>query len=242
MLEMPRYHGRVNGTVASVGTAMTSPASASRISHCLPAQARPRRDCSTCCVVFAARRAASSCWKARRSSLAARAIAVGSAEGRDLGDQLVAVDRLDDVIARALAHAPDLVGFLRLGRAKDDGHAARRRIATDRARRLEAVESGHDDVHQDQVGLYRLRLEDSVFAIVAGDDLVACLRQHVVEDMPLGRRVVDDQYAFYRHCFRTPPCPSARPPDAGVAQCAAALTCVPTAFNRLSLVNGLVRY
>src|SRR5260370_2157615 len=111
MFATPRYQGLVRGTVAIGGTAITSPASASRISHCSPAEASPSRDCSTCAAVLAASRVASSCWKARRSSLAARAIAGSqdSAEGRDLGQQLLALDRLHDVIAPPLPHSPHLV-------------------------------------------------------------------------------------------------------------------------------------
>src|SRR5450755_3315190 len=127
---MPRYHDLVSGTVATVGTAITSPASASRINHWLPPHDSPRRDCSTWAVVFAARRVASSCWNARRLSLAARAIRK-SAERRYLREQLVAIDRLDDVVARALPHTPDLVGFLALGRAKNDRNGPRDRIAAD---------------------------------------------------------------------------------------------------------------
>src|SRR5262252_8969331 len=110
---MPRYQGLVRGTVASCGSAMTSPASASLINQCSPPQLTPRRDCSTCAAVLAARRVASSCWKARRSSLAARAMdsRQRSAEGGDLREQLFALHRLHDVIPGALSHAPDLVGF-----------------------------------------------------------------------------------------------------------------------------------
>src|SRR5215831_11209972 len=115
MLAMPRYHGLVRGTLAICGSAMTSPASASRISHCSPAQESPSRDCSTWAAVFAASRVASSCWNARRSSFAGRAMCVvRSTEGGDLGEQLFALHRLHDVVARALAQAPDLVGLLAL--------------------------------------------------------------------------------------------------------------------------------
>src|SRR5271157_1051290 len=102
MLATPRYHALVSGTAASGGTAITSPASASRISHWSPAQASPNRDCSTCAVVLAASRVASSRWKARRSSFAARAIAQSqaSAEGGDLREQLVSLHRLHDVVDR----------------------------------------------------------------------------------------------------------------------------------------------
>ncbi len=45
-----------------------------------------------------------------------------SGERTDLGHQLGGIDRLDDVVAGALAHAPDAVGFLVLAGAHDDRH------------------------------------------------------------------------------------------------------------------------
>src|SRR5665213_3661527 len=187
MLAMPTNQRLVRGTLTIGGTVITSPASARRISHCSSPHASPSRDESTCAAVLLARRAASSCWNVRRSSLAARAIAsrflpaAPSAERLDLGQELFAVDRLDHVVARALAHAPDLVGLLALRRAQDHRYCARLGVAADRACRLESVQSRHHDVHQDEVGLQQARLEDGVLAIVAGDDLVARLRQKVVE-------------------------------------------------------------
>ena len=47
-----------------------------------------------------------------------------SAQRGDLGQELVPVDRLHDEVARALPHAPDLVGFLALRRAQDDRNVA----------------------------------------------------------------------------------------------------------------------
>src|SRR5579862_4597011 len=173
MLEMPKYQDFVNGTVATAGMAITSPASASRINHCLPAHQSPRRDCSTWADVLAASRVASSIWKARRSSLAARAMRPVLAERRDLREQLLAVHGLDDVVACALAHAPDLVGFLAFRGAQNDGNRARCGVAADGPRRLEAIEARHHDVHENQVRLDRLRLQNGVFAIVAGNHLIA---------------------------------------------------------------------
>src|SRR5438552_11333890 len=166
MLEMPRYHGLVHGTLAVCGTAITSPASARRISHCPPAQASPSRDCSTWAAVFAASRVASSCWKARRSSFAARAIAIHapSAESGDLREQFLSLHRFHNVVARTLPESPDLVGLLALGGAQNDRDRAGGRVPADCARGLEAVQARHDDIHQDQVRLDRLRLENGVFA------------------------------------------------------------------------------
>ena len=78
MLARPRNHGCVSGTAASGGTATTSAASASLMSHRSPTQLKPSRDDSTCAVVLLARRVASSCWNNRRSIRAGRAIASGS--------------------------------------------------------------------------------------------------------------------------------------------------------------------
>src|SRR5436305_7917375 len=117
MLATPRNHGRVSGTDTMVGTAMTSPASARRISQRSPAHDKPSRVDSTCAAVLETSRAVSSCWKVRRSSLAltARAMMLSSAgptretgppprgtasvgacqslhERVDLAEELVAVD------------------------------------------------------------------------------------------------------------------------------------------------------
>ena len=73
---------------------------------------------------------------------------------RILAISSVGVDRLDDVVARALAHAPDLVGLLVLAGAHDHRHVGEARVAGDRAGQLEAVLAGHHDVHQDQVGRF----------------------------------------------------------------------------------------
>src|SRR4029453_7887478 len=121
------------------------------------------------------------------------------ADRSDLLEELVAIHRLHDVVARALPHSPDLVGLLALRRAQDDGNGAGIRIAADGARRLDPVQSRHHDVHEDQVGLQQLRLENGIFAVVTRDDLVTGLGQHVVQYMSLRRRVVDDENLADRH-------------------------------------------
>ena len=49
-------------------------------------------------------------------------------------------------------------------------------------------------------GIVSFAFSDGVVAAVAGDDLVAGLRQQVVQHVPFGRRVVDDEYLLDRHC------------------------------------------
>src|SRR6266850_7276284 len=52
-----------------------------------------------------------------------------SAERRDLGEEIGLVHGLHDVVARALAHAPDAVGFLAFARAQDHRDALGRLVA-----------------------------------------------------------------------------------------------------------------
>src|SRR6185312_3042937 len=244
MLAIPANHGLVRGTATTGGTAITSPASARRISHCSAPQANDSRDDSTCAAVLLARRVASSCWNERKSSFAARAIVDPLRQRLDLREELLAVDRLDDVVARALAHSPDLVGLLALRRAQDHRDGARLRVAADRARRLEAVQARHHHVHQDEVGLQELGLEDRVLAVVARHHLVARLGEEVVQHVALGGRVVDDQDFLDGHAAfpRGSVVGAARRTGRSRGGHAAAFTCAATAFSRLSLVNGLVRY
>ncbi len=127
MFASPRNQRCVSGTGTIGGTAITSPASDEPDQPALVAalKAQPRR--------FHLRgrlggepggkllleRPEVESGGARHSLLSSAT--PGSAERRDLGEQLVAVDRLDDVIARALPQPPDLVGFLAFRRAHDHG-------------------------------------------------------------------------------------------------------------------------
>src|SRR5512147_386583 len=62
-----------------------------------------------------------------------------SAERRDLLQQFVRLDRLADVVARALAQGPDAIGLLVLAGADDDRDRLRGRVLGQRARELETV-------------------------------------------------------------------------------------------------------
>src|SRR4051794_26069016 len=60
-----------------------------------------------------------------------------SAECCDLREEVRLIYGLGDVVARALAHAPDLVGLLALARAQDHGNVLGGLVARERARGLE---------------------------------------------------------------------------------------------------------
>ena len=115
-------------------------------------------------------------------------------EGRDLGPQHARQDRREDEVDRAARVG---AGRLRLtaaeGGDEDDRDARRRRMLADQLRRLEAVQLGHPDVHQDQrEGLVKRRLERGPPGLDL-DDRVAERRQHRPQRDPLVGVVVDDQ-------------------------------------------------
>src|SRR5439155_16849681 len=76
--------------------------------------------------------------------------------GRDLLDQILCLDRLHQKVLRALAHSPDAVGFLVPAGADDARNVLGCFVLRDCPRRLVAVDAGHDDIHQDHVGLLAL--------------------------------------------------------------------------------------
>src|SRR4029077_12779771 len=115
------------------------------------------------------------------------------AQRSDFRQQVLLVDRLEDVVPRALADAPYLVGFLVLAGAQYHRDALRRLVARDDARRLVAVHPRHDHVHQDHVRLLRLRLLDRLLAAPGEAALVAVPHQHLAEGVAVGGRIVDDE-------------------------------------------------
>src|SRR5204863_3395047 len=124
----------------------------------------------------------------------------GRGRGRDFRDQILCLDRLHQKVLRALAHAPDAVGFLVPARADDDRNVLGRLVVRDGPRGLVAVDSRHDYVHQDQVGLLALGLLDGLVPVLGGDALVALLGKRFHEEITLGGRIVDDQDLLSRHC------------------------------------------
>src|SRR4029079_191048 len=86
--------------------------------------------------------------------------------------QLVRVERLGDVIVRAKVEARGLVGGGALRRQQDHRHGP---ALAELAHDLDAVQIGHDDVEEDDVWPYLLRLLERLLATVRGDDAEALL-------------------------------------------------------------------
>lgn len=69
------------------------------------------------------------------------------------GLQLNRIDRLGDVATRTLAHTPHPVSFLVFAGTHDDGHIGIERITRNGTGQGKPL-TGHDDVHQNQIGLF----------------------------------------------------------------------------------------
>ena len=131
--------------------------------------------------------------------------------GVDAGDQLVAVERLGDVIVGAEAEAADL--RIHLGDARQDQH---RRLHLGDAQLLEhvvAVHVGQVEVEQDDVVIIQLAEVQALLAEIGRVDVEAFGREHELDRLGGGRLVLDQQHA-HRKC---PPYRSlGNPPLTGV--------------------------
>ena len=114
-------------------------------------------------------------------------------EHRDLGAQLVHVDRCGDEVDGALrvAVGPDLAGLVR-GDEDDRGHL-RLPPQPDQGCRLEPVHDRHPDVEQDDGEVVRHQATQGRSAGVGLHDVVAQGRQHGLQCQPLRLVVVDDE-------------------------------------------------
>ena len=112
-------------------------------------------------------------------------------DGPDAGGQLVGMERLGDVVIGAEVETLGLVGRGSLGGQQDDGD---RPPLAELAHDLDAVEVGHDDVEQDDVGSDLLGLEEGFLATVGGDDAEPFLRQGDRYELGDAWFVVRDEY------------------------------------------------
>ena len=104
-------------------------------------------------------------------------------------------DRLGDVIRRAQRQAAPLVLDLRQGREEDDGNVTRRRFQLQATADLEAVDTRHLDIEQDQIGLRARRRQRQAGRTVGGQQGRVPLAQQRDQHGPDGRRIVDDEDA-----------------------------------------------
>src|SRR5471030_2793119 len=139
---------RVRGTRWISGTWRTSPELSSLASQCAPPDSNPRRADGAASLAAALSRPARPSW----NSLRLTRLDIGSAEGGDLRRELIDVYRFDDVVARALAHAPDPVGLLRFRRADDHRDVLGSLVLGYLPGGLETVRAGHYDVHEHEFG------------------------------------------------------------------------------------------
>src|SRR2546422_4693606 len=86
-------------------------------------------------------------------------------------DQELGVDRLGEVIPGACFHALFAVALHGLRRDGNDGELLARADLANLADRIDAVDLGHHDVHQDDVDVrMRFQIADRVAAVVVRDD------------------------------------------------------------------------
>ena len=101
------------------------------------------------------------------------------------------MERLGDVVVGAEIEALGLVGRRALGGQQDDRHrAALAQLAHD----LDAVEVGHDDVEQDDVGAHFLGLGQRLLAAARGDDAEALFTEGDGYELCDAWLVVCDEY------------------------------------------------
>ncbi len=104
------------------------------------------------------------------------------------------VDRLGQIFIAAGIEAGDDIARVVLGRDQDDRDERQRRIGLQLATDLKPVLLGHHDVEQDQVRLVRARLRQRLLAIARGQDAIALAGEPRLDDVDIGRVVVDDQH------------------------------------------------
>src|SRR5450631_3780195 len=195
MLARPRNHDWVRGTPTFGRTGITS-FTWFRATNQLSAPTwKPSFDDSAVRVEAVRIRSATESWNSR--SPVRRDMSL--AQRLDLLEQVALADRLGDVVLRALAKAPDLVGFLVLCRADDHRNVLGLFLARDRASGLEAVEARHHDVHQDEIGHVAFRALDRRLAAINEKDLVSALLQHAFHEGALRRRIVHHHYLLDCH-------------------------------------------
>ena len=122
----------------------------------------------------------------------ARAVEID--EDRHLRAQDLGVERLDDVVHRAHGIAAEhVVGLLVDGREEDDRHMAGALPPLDELRRLEAVETRHLHVQEDQVELVLQQALERLLARAGLDDAVTQRLQDGRQREEVLPLVVDDQ-------------------------------------------------
>src|SRR3569832_43365 len=200
----PRNHDCEYGTGSRLESGKISPDCESGKRTLRPPDSTASHEACAPSLRAACNRLARRAWSSRSASRLAMVSycfepAADSAEGLDLGHQLVGVDRFGDVVARALAHAPHPVGLLVLARAHDDGHVGVERVARYRARELEAVLAGHHPVHENEIGLFFREAAERVVGVLRRLHRITLLLQKVRHEHQFGLGIIHDENFRDRH-------------------------------------------
>ena len=186
-----------------VGAAQADGGQDDRAEHDLPVERRARHDRE-----HLVRRGLS------LDGLALRVVqALAGERRRDPGPQDRRVHGLGQVVGRAHLEAADHAVELVDAGDDDDRDMAQGGIGGERGERLVAIHDGHDDVEEDDVDRRRVGVPEPVqglLAVARLDRLVAQALEQPREQLPIERRVVDDEdasgirAAVRRHQARPP--------------------------------------
>src|SRR5438477_9482273 len=113
----------------------------------------------------------------------------------DPGDELARREGLGHVVVGADLEAEDLVTLLDAAGDHDDGNGAGLGVLLEATADLPAVQLGHHDVEQDEVGARLVRLPDGLGASGGDDDVVTFLAEVVAEELRDVALVLDDEHA-----------------------------------------------
>ena len=133
--------------------------------------------------------------------------------GPHAGDELLRLERLDDVVVGAGLEPDDDVDGVGAGRQHDDGHAA---LGADPPAHLHAVEPRKHDVEEHEVGPRLAERGDRLGAVGHMRDLEALVAQHDPQHLGEGEIVVDDQYPTLHGTLLPGSAPRARPVPAHI--------------------------
>ena len=121
-------------------------------------------------------------------------LVVAAQPGAHPGDELLGLERLDDVVVGAGLQAHDDVDGVGLRGEHDDRHAG---LGADLAAHLEAVDAREHDVEEHQVGAVLAEDADGGGAVGDVVDLEPLVAQDDAEHLRQRQVVVDDQHATF---------------------------------------------
>ena len=132
----------------------------------------------------------------------------------DAREELLPAERLRDVVVRARLQPADLLQLGGAGRQHRHGHVGH---VTDALERLPAVQLGHGDVEEHDVGRRRVQRPQPVAPVGRLGDLVALTLEQLPQEAADVGVVVDDEHVTPVHAPCLPDPAGIRPHDPGEA-------------------------